>query len=92
MRREITTDWVPRVAPGVVEEEVDDQLLIYHSRTDRVHLLNLAAAAVFDLCDGTTRVQDIIAALNEAVPPGAFNPEYEVPKILREMLDQGLLE
>ncbi|MEJ2083287.1 MAG: PqqD family protein [Acidobacteriota bacterium] len=83
---------MPSVPEGVVEEVVDDQLILYDCGADRVHILNLAAAAVFDLCDGKTSVSEIVQELKEAVPEGSFDCDHEVPRILGEMLDQGLLE
>lgn len=84
--------WVPCVSEGVVEEVVDDQLILYDSRADRVHILNLTAAAVFDLCDGRTPVEEIVKELKQALADGSFDCDHEVPRILGEMLDQGLLE
>jgi molybdopterin-guanine dinucleotide biosynthesis protein A len=84
--------WMPSVSAGVVEEVAGDQLVLYDSRGDRVHILNLAAAAVFDLCDGRTTVAGIIAAMEAAAPPGSFDCACEVPKILSELLEKGLLE
>jgi hypothetical protein len=92
MTIEKESDWSPCVLPGVVDEVVDDRLVVYDPRADRVHVLNLAAAAVFDLCDGKTPVPRIIEELREAVPEGVFDCDHEVPRILAEMLDQGLLE
>ncbi len=90
MKRE--SAWIPRVPVEIVEEVVDDQLVVYDPRADRVHVLNLAAAAVFDLCDGKTTVEAIVSAFRESVPEGSLDCDHEVPRILGEMLDQGLLE
>lgn len=84
--------WVPCVRTGVVDEIVDDQLVVYDSHSDRVHVLNTAAAAIFDLCDGETPVEAIVAELERVIPEQAFDCDHEVPRILGEMLDQGLLE
>jgi hypothetical protein len=83
--------WTPRASEGLVEEVVDDQLILYDSRADRVHILNLTAAAVFDLCDGRTPVEEIVQELKLNVPAGSIDCDHEVPRILGEMLDQGLL-
>jgi len=89
---EFGPDWKPRVPSWVVEEAVDDQLVLYDTRLDCVHLLNTSAAAVFDLCDGRTPVPVIVSTLREALRSSPIDFENEVPRILAQMLEQGLLE
>lgn len=84
--------WMPVVPAGVVEEVAGDQLVLYDPRGDRVHILNLAAAAVFDLCDGRTPVAEIVKAVEAVIPAESFDCAREVPRILSELLEQGLLE
>lgn len=85
-------DWIPHHSPDLVEERVEDQLVVYDPWRDRVHLLNTSAAAVLDLCDGKTTVAEIIGTFKSILPENGFDCEQEVPRILGEMLDQGLLE
>ena len=42
----------PTAVRGVIEQEIDNDLLLYNPRTDSVHVLNETAAAVWWLCDG----------------------------------------
>jgi hypothetical protein len=50
---------------GLVVERFDDETLIYDLEHDKVHHLNPTAAAVFELCDGRTRVAALAAAAAE---------------------------
>jgi len=43
---------VPRVRPGLLRHDMDDQILVYDPREDKVHLLNPTTACVLDLLQG----------------------------------------
>ena len=57
----------------------EDDFIVYDPVTDRSTLLNLSAAAVLDLCDGRTTVEEIVAALARAtaVPPHSIVEDIE---------------
>src|SRR5437868_11169745 len=40
---------IPRVRPGLLRHSMDDQILVYDPREDKVHLLNPTTACVLDL-------------------------------------------
>lgn len=50
----------PVVRDDLISRRVDEDFFVYDPVSDRVVLLNLSAAVVFDLCDGT-RTPDEIA-------------------------------
>jgi hypothetical protein len=43
----------PAAIDGLDIHEVEDGLVVYDARSDRVHYLNATAAVVLSLCDGT---------------------------------------
>ena len=49
---------------GLVTCEVADELLVYDLLQYKAHHLNSAAALVWRLCDGQTRVPEIVRAIN----------------------------
>jgi hypothetical protein len=49
----------PVRAQGLEVHEVDDGLVIYQAKPERVHHLNNTAAVVFDLCDGGNTISEI---------------------------------
>lgn len=55
-----------RKAAGLDRSEMDDGYLIYDRHNDRVHLLNPAAAIVFELCDGAHSATQIALYLEKA--------------------------
>ena len=53
---------------GVVVEQLADEVLVYDLERDRAHCLNLAAARVWEKCDGRRSVTEIAAEVgNEEV-------------------------
>jgi len=80
----------PSIVDGLDVNEVEDGLIVYDERTDRVHYLNATAAIVFTLCDGE-RDRDAIAravaaAYGVGEPLGA-----EVDECLDQLGREGLL-
>jgi hypothetical protein len=48
---------------GLVVQEVPDEVLIYDLDTNKAHCLNKTAAAVWQSCDGTRSINDIVGVL-----------------------------
>jgi hypothetical protein len=49
----------PRQAEGLQVNVMDDGYVIYQAAGERVHFLNVTAAYVFELCDGTRTFREI---------------------------------
>jgi Coenzyme PQQ synthesis protein D (PqqD) len=54
---------------GLVIQKLDDEVLVYDLERHRAHCLNLAAAAIWEQCDGQTSVPEIVKRLQAAVDP-----------------------
>jgi hypothetical protein len=82
----------PRPTPGLVECPVQDELLLYNPRNERVVALNLSARAIWALCDGRHSAVDVSAALCECLglPPDAL--DGDVGQAISELRDAGFLE
>jgi len=81
-----------RQSTGLVECPMQDELLLYDPRTERVVALNLSARAIWSLCDGRHSAADVAATLGECLglPPDAL--ETDVGKAISELRDAGFLE
>ncbi len=66
MTAEITDAGGLRKAGGFEVHIVDDQCLLYHADSDRIHYLNPTAALVFELCDGNHTAGQIATLMQEA--------------------------
>jgi hypothetical protein len=51
----------------LVIRELDDETLVYDTKRDKAHCLNLAAALVWKQCDGTTTVREAVRSLQSAL-------------------------
>ncbi len=50
---------------GVVVEHLADEVLVYDLERDRAHCLNMAAARVWEKCDGRHSVTEIVAEVGD---------------------------
>jgi Coenzyme PQQ synthesis protein D (PqqD) len=55
---------------ALVIQKLDDEVLVYDLERHRAHCLNLAAAAIWDQCDGQTSVPEMVQRLQAALDPG----------------------
>ena len=71
-------------------ETIDGELCIYEWTTKTVHALNRSAARVWEMCDGVTSVDEMIATLQrESAAP---HPELTVADALGQFQRAGLIE
>ncbi len=70
----------PAQHENVFEQELDDETVLYDSRDDSTHILNLTAAMVWELCDGQNDVDEIAA---EVANRFELSPEKVEPDVRR---------
>ncbi len=68
---------------GVVVEHLADEVLVYDLERDRAHCLNMAAARVWEKCDGRHSVKEIVAEVGD---------EEAVWMAVEQLSRAGLLE
>jgi PqqD family protein of HPr-rel-A system len=82
---------LPRVRPGLLRHQLDDQVLVYDSREDRVHLLDPTTACVLTLLqEGGWTPEGIAAELSARI--GMTSGAAFLPLALDELRGAGLLE
>ena len=75
--------------PGVIFEEVDEELLLFDSLTWQTHLLNATAAELVRLiAQGAISTRD----LAESLMPGDTDFRQEVETLLQSLADLGLVK
>ena len=82
---------MPEPAPELDVHEVEDGLVIYDLRSERVHYLNETASFVFVLCTGeqdTARITELVQGAWELAEP----PHAEVNACLEQLRDEGLIQ
>lgn len=83
----------PRLRDAVLQREVEDELLLYNPEDGETLLLNITAASIADLCDGTRDANDIAKVIISVV--GSADPDAvraDVEKTLHELQAKGMLE
>ncbi len=65
----------PKVRDDVSIQELGDEVMIYDSRNEKVHILNNTAHCIWDLCNGTHTLKEIKEELCKKFPN---IPEQEI--------------
>lgn len=82
----------PRMREDLIVRQVEEDFVVYDPVSDRTSLLNLSAAVVFELCDGTRTKSDIAAALAETFNKARTDVMGDVEVALDEFKRQGFLQ
>jgi hypothetical protein len=70
---------------------VDGEVVVYDPKRERMHVLNATAAYLWQSCDGSHTVSQIISLLTERYPDSRFEIEMDVTQAVRQLIDEGLL-
>ncbi len=71
--------------------ELDDNLALYDDLGQMLILLNSSAAAVWDLCDGTRTLSEIVDTLAGSHPAEAHVIPDDVRQTVRKLAELGLV-
>ena len=80
----------PKIAGDLEVDEVDDGLVVFQERTERVHHLNATAAVVFQLCDGRRDRAEIAAIVGDLFGLD-HEPAGEVQSCIDRLAQEGLV-
>ncbi|MFC1591890.1 PqqD family protein [Thermodesulfobacteriota bacterium] len=58
----------PKARDGVTVQNLGDEVLLYDTENDTVHVLNHTAYAIWDCCTGSNTVEDILETLSNKFP------------------------
>ena len=85
-------DTSPRRAPGLVECELPEELLLHRPGGSLVLSLNATARAVWELCDGRRSIEAIALDLTRRFQAPAGEILAAVERVVQELADQGLIQ
>ncbi len=80
-----------RRADDLEIHSVEDGLVVYDPKSDRVHYLNHTAGLVLELCDGkvsSQQIAEMIGAAYELDQP----PQREVDDCVDQLIQEGLID
>lgn len=81
----------PVADPAVVGHELDDELVLFDSRTSEVRILNSTAVRVWTLCDGEHTVDRLVTCLAEAFGITRSQAASDVTEFLTSLEDAALI-
>jgi coenzyme PQQ biosynthesis protein PqqD len=82
---------VPCRIPGYAAEQIDGELLLYHSGRTTVVYLNQTALMIWQLCDGRRSAADIADLLAAAFPGERAAIADDVVQALQHLVEQGVV-
>ena len=76
---------------GCLLEHMDDDSLLFNPHTGATLHLNSPSALIWQLCDGSRNVGELIAVLDDEFPAQAAQIAEDVETAILEMQQQGVL-
>ena len=81
----------PTLRKGIVCRQLEDEYVIYDPVTDQTALLNLSAAALLELCDGTRTEDEITSEVAAAFQVKKDGIAGDIKKTLSDLAARGFL-
>ena len=75
----------PKRSDTITEKILDDEIILYNKKTHTIHSLNQTAGILWNLCDGTVCVMQMINVLLENCKGSKTVIENDVLNTLQEM-------
>ena len=76
---------------GAAAVELDDNVALYDDVGQLLIMLNSSAAVIWECCDGTTTVDDMVRELTAAHPDDAAVIGDDVRQTVRKLVELGLV-
>ncbi len=83
---------LPRARPEVTQTDIDDEIILYNPADGATHALNLAAALVWELCDGTSTLDGIAAEVASDFNIALAQASGDVEALVARLYALGLVE
>lgn len=80
-----------RTRPGLLEEEIDDDVVLYDPGREEVTVLNATAGDIWRLCDGSFTLEEMVKRLSQAYATPEEVIRRDVERTVRDLVDKGLL-
>lgn len=84
-------DYYPTPAPGVLVEEIDEDICLYRADIDEVLTLNRSAADIWRLADGTRTEAEVLDRLAETYHVTTADLNADVSSVITDLVERGYL-
>ncbi len=79
--------------PDITLQDMDDEVLLYSTEAEAVHVLNPTARCIWDLCDGEHTITDIEQSLRASFAiPAEHDVAADIRQTLAVLAGKGLLQ
>ena len=78
-------------ASGVVSQRIDDTVVLLRIDGAQYYTLEEVGALVWDLCDGTTGFEQMVAAVCQEYAAASEDVEADVRELLTDFASEGLI-
>ena len=85
-------EYHPKQCAGFQIEELDGETVLFHPKRNIIIHANATATLIWQLCDGSRSVPQIVALLSEAYPETQEQIAAEVPLAIQDLRKKGALE
>ena len=88
----MNADAHPKRKNDILKQDADETVVLLNLKDGQYYALNEVGGRVWDLCDGSRRVQDIVTLLCSEYDAPRETLEADVREILEELTGADLLE
>ena len=81
----------PKRVPDVTEYNLDDEITIFDFSQSKMHMLNMTAAVVWRLCDGTRTLSQLAEDVAVLYETEALRVEADVRQVVEEFTGAKLV-
>ena len=82
---------MPARREGLIERELENELILYDPGSDRAYLLNQVSAAIWDMCDGRMSVSRMAEEIAQHFAIPIEQALDDLHSALSQLLDEGVL-
>ncbi len=81
-----------RLRPDIIIRKFEEDYILYDPRDRGAALIDVCAAAVLELADGTRTTEEISRKIATTIGTGEINIQHQVMRVLKELASHGFLE
>lgn len=81
----------PKARSDLSVQAIGDEVMLYDSAGEKIHVLNHSAQAIWKLCNGTNTLEDICREMSLAYPDAGDVIFDDICSIIEEFKKKGLL-
>lgn len=82
----------PKRAKDIIARDVEEETVVITPDAGRAIVLNAIGGAIFDLCDGTRTVDEIVDFIRDNVAGADAEVHRDVAAIVAQLIEAGVVE